>query len=110
MPDRVREAIGGASRTVRLSAWTAAKQARRHPDLAPGDYARAGRILDTGEMFMEGTDRAMGFLEEDGRPWRAVVKATADGSETYLVTLHKARPYDLRAARRRLKRIDREGG
>ena len=75
----------------------------------PDDYARAGRILDTGEAFLEGTDRAMGFLEENGRLWRAVVKATADGSEIYLVTLHKAQPHNLAAARARWAKIDQEG-
>ena len=73
----------------------------------PDDYARARRILDTGEAFLEGTDRAMGFLEEDGRLWRAVVKATEDRSQTYLVTLHKAQPRDHAVARARLKPIDR---
>ena len=51
----------------------------------------------------------IGFLGEDGQLWRAVLKATKDRSETYLVTLHKAQPYDLRAAHRRWPRIDREG-
>ena len=75
----------------------------------PDDYARAGRILDTGEVFAVAPRIGIGFLEEDGRLWRAVVKATVDGSETYLVTLHKAQPHNLASARQRLKRIDREG-
>ncbi len=106
----VRAAIGARSRTVRLSAETAAKQARRHPDLEPADYARVQRILDEGEVFSAPRGRAIGFLEEEGRLWRAVVKATEDGSEAYLASLHKAQPHNLDAARRRLKRVVGEGG
>ncbi len=105
----VMAAIGARSRTARLSAETAAKQARRHPDLEPADYARVQRILDEGELFTSGERVAIGFMEDSGRLRRAVVKATKDGSETYLATLHKAQPYDLKAARRRLTRINREG-
>ncbi len=86
--------------TVRLSGETAAKQARRHPDLEPADYARVQRILDQGEMFVEDNGRfAQGFLEEDGRLWKAVVKSAAGGDEAYIVSLHKAQPHNLDAAR-----------
>ena len=51
----------------------------------------------------------MGFVEADGQLWRAVVKATADGSETYVETLHKARSRDRAAARRRWAKIGRSG-
>ena len=50
----------------------------------------------------------IGFLGEDGQLWRAVLKATKDRSETYLVTLHKAQAHNLDAARRRWSPIDRE--
>ena len=45
---------------------------------------------------------------EDGQLWRAVLKATRDRSEIYLVTFHRAQPDDLARARNRLQRIDRE--
>ena len=120
-PARVLGALGGRSHTVRLSGDTAAKQSGLrfapggrpipgHPDVRPEDYALVQRILDDGEVFKAGPYHAAGFIESDGRLWRAVVKATEDGAETYLQTLHKAQPYDLAAARRRLQRIDREGG
>ena len=120
-PARVLGALGGRSHTVRLSGDTAAKQSGLrfapggrpipgHPDVRPEDYALVQRILDDGEVFKAGPYHAAGFIESDGRLWRAVVKATEDGAETYLRTLHKARRRDLTAARRRLQRIDREGG
>ena len=111
MNPRVLEAIGGRSRTVRFSMWTSNKQRRKHPDLNPGDYARVQRIFDSGEVFEDRYDprAAVGFIEEDGRPWKAVAKSTSDGSQTYLLTLHRANPHNLPAARRDLKRIGREG-
>ncbi len=103
---RVAGAIGARSKAVILSGRTAEKQGRRHR-LEADDYARVQRILDEGELFVDGNG-AIGFIEEDGRLWRAIVRTFNDGSETYLNTLHRARPHDLRAARRRLSRIERE--
>ena len=108
-PSSALEAAGGQSHSVRLSSATAAKQTERHDDLRSEDYALAQRILDEGELFMAGPRHVMGFIEIDGRPWRAVLKVTSDGSETYLVSFHKAQPYDLVAARRHRKRVDRGG-
>ena len=85
-------------------------QRERHPDIAASDYARLQRILNEGEVFRDGPHHAIAFLEMDGRPWRAVIKATRDGSETYLQTLHKAKPDDLARVRKGLRRIDREEG
>ena len=107
VPAAVQSALRARSHTVRLSAETARKQADRHPDLAPADYALVQRILDNGELFRD-RNGVIGFLEMDGRLWRAVIRTFDDGTETYIATFHKARPNDLRAARRRLKRIDRE--
>ena len=39
----------------------------------------------------------------------AIVKTAADGPGTSLLSLHKAKDRELPAARRSLKRIDREG-
>ncbi len=94
MPGRILAAIGGRSPTVRVSAWQAAKQADRHPDLAPEEYARVQCILDGCEAFRGRAHHTTAFLETNGRFWRAVLKATADGSETGLASLHKAKPRD----------------
>ena len=108
MPTSAGRAIDARSQTVRLSRDTAIKQAARHPDLEPDDYALVQRILDEGELFRSAGGDVVGFSVIDGQLWRTVVKRTADRSETYLVSLHKAQPHNLDAARRRLKRIDRE--
>ena len=56
-------------------------------------------------MFATYGNQAAGFLEEDGRLWRAVVKATEDGGETFLVTLHRAHDHNYRNARRRFRQV-----
>ena len=106
LPEAVLSAIGARSRTVRLSGETAAKQTVRHPDLAPADYARIQRIFEEGEVFVSDDRRIYAFVQEDDRLWRAVIKATRDGSETYLASLHRAQPHNLDAARRRTARIE----
>ena len=105
LDDRVAGVIGARSKVVRLSGRTAEKQRRRHR-LEAYDHARVQRILDEGELFADGNG-VIGFIEEDGRLWRAIVRTFNDGSETYLNTLHRARLHDLRAARRQLSRIER---
>ena len=106
-PRRLVEVMGGRSSTVRFSGWTARKQRRRHKDVNPEDYAYVQQILDGGELFEARGNRIHGYLEIDGRLWRAVVKRSQDGAETYLVSLHKAQPYGLRVARRDLEAIER---
>lgn len=103
----VLKAISGTSRTVRLSDYTVKKQAksRKGQNFTADDYARVQRIIDQGEVFLSREHFAIGFIEEDGKFWRAVVKSTQDGSEAYLMTLHRARDYDIRVARRELQKI-----
>ena len=107
---KVREAIGAQSRTVRLSAATAAKQARRRkPNLDPQDYARIQRILDEGDLVVQDNRIVHGFIEEKGRLWKTVVKCTHDRTENYAVTLHRAQPDNLRIAKQRYEPIDQGG-
>ncbi len=101
----IADAVGAQSRIVRLSSETAAKQAARHPDIDPGDYANIQRILDEGELFRDGDRWVTGFAEVEGRLWRAVVKATRNSWEIYAVSLHRANKHNLRTARRRLERL-----
>ena len=115
LDDGAAGAIGARSRVVRLSGETAAKQAGRrrltdrdlgHPDVRAGDYALAQRILDEGELFKPHGRRIVGFVTVDGQLWRAAIKATGDGTEIYLDTLHKAKARDLAVARSRYSRLE----
>ena len=102
---RMADAFGARSRTVRFSGASAAKQAERHPDIEPGDYERIQRIVDRGELFTEEGGYLVGFLRDDDRLWRAVVKITEDGAETYLTSFHPARERNLARARHGLERL-----
>ena len=94
--------IGGCSVFVLLSEETAAKQAERHTYVLPSDYARLQSLIDQGQVTLE-EPRTLVFMAELGRGkwWKAVVKCTADGRETLLVTFHRAKPDQVAAARRR---------
>ncbi len=115
LDDSVAGAIGARSHVVRLSGETAAKQAGRrqrtdldvgHRDVQAEDYALVQRILDEGDLFKSGDRRFLGFTTVDGQLWRAAIKATKDGSDIYLDTLHKAKVRDLTAARSRWTRVE----
>ena len=93
---------------MRPSGANAVKQDRRHSNVEPGDYARVQRIVDGGAVQGRRPRAVIAFLDMDGRLWRAVLKVTKDRSETYLVSLHKARREDLCAARSRFGKIPRD--
>ncbi|MDE2898789.1 MAG: hypothetical protein OXO54_10755 [Chloroflexota bacterium] len=63
------------------------------------------RILDEGEIFHGAPPRLLGFLKVEGRLWRAVIKATADGRATYIQSLHRVDPPRLRRARETMNPI-----
>ncbi len=107
--DDLRSAISGNSRTLRLSSGTAQKQRDRHGELGPDTYGLVQRILDEGELFHASRARhAIAYLEINGQLWCAVIKSTADRHETFLQSLHRARPRNLTAARLDLEGIDRK--
>lgn len=101
LDEALRGAIGTSAQAVRLSAATAAKQLRRHPDLRPEDYARLQRMIETGAAFRESPTHLVLTAIEAGLPWLAVVKATRDGRELYLASFHRAEAKHLRRARER---------
>ena len=100
-------ALGARSQIVWLSGRTAGKQRRRHGYLKAEDYALVQRILNVGELFQD-RNGLIGFIEEDGRLWRVIVRTFNEGAETYLNTLHRAKANDLLTTRRRFIRIERE--
>ena len=102
----LKSALGAKSGVVRLSGETAAKQTVRHPDLVSADYALVRRILDEGELFKVGRHHAIGFLQVDGKIWSAVVKATSDRSQNYLVSLHRGNRRNLQRVRVRSEKIN----
>ena len=102
LDDSLLTTLGGHSASVKLSSETARKQAERHPDLTPDDYARIQDVIDRGTVVREGERTLVLMAEiETDKWWRVVVKSTADGRETYLVTFHRIKPNQVPAARRR---------
>eukprot|EP00747_Dinoflagellata_sp_TGD_P036890 gnl/TRDRNA2_/TRDRNA2_138765_c0_seq1.p1 gnl/TRDRNA2_/TRDRNA2_138765_c0~~gnl/TRDRNA2_/TRDRNA2_138765_c0_seq1.p1 ORF type:complete len:111 (+),score=16.43 gnl/TRDRNA2_/TRDRNA2_138765_c0_seq1:218-550(+) len=81
------------------------KQLRVHPELCEEDYAQTVAAFGECEVVKEGRNgysRHLLFLVRRGerhgwRTWKAAVKATEDGEELYLVTLHplEAREVDV---------------
>jgi len=62
---------------VNLSAETAVKQQRSHPDIAASDYRHVQETIDRGTAIKDG-DRAMLFVLEDGG-FVPVIKSTRTG-------------------------------
>jgi len=99
------KALQTTARTVQISGQTAAKQ-RARSNLDPEDYALVQRILDEGALFLEADGLNMqGFIEADGRLWKAVVKTTRKRDELFLTTLHRAQDRDRLKASSALKWI-----
>ena len=112
LDDRLLAVLGGQSPIVRLSGETARKQAEKHPDVTPDDYARVQDVADWGLVVRQG-EPTLVFVAETtaGISWRLVVKRTADGRETYLVAFHRINPNQVRSTMRRgeMVRLGRDG-
>jgi|SRR5665213_463105 len=92
--DAQRQAIGAFSHTVWLSAYTARKIYAKHRDDTLGIYMLAPTILRIGESRRLNKEfRQLVFLysryTEIQRPYRAVVKTTADGRENFLLSVYR---------------------
>ena len=99
-PD-VAKAIGAEDREVRLSAETAEKQLVRHPDLTVQDYAAVADVVAAPDLAVQDGDRHVVLFKRVGRLLLAAVKRTADGGETYVVSVFRAHPKDMRRMVRR---------
>jgi SPP1 gp7 family putative phage head morphogenesis protein len=80
-------AIGARSRTVMLSAETAAKQAAAHPEITAADYQWAQLAIDAGERIQDGARSVVYVLERNG--FVLVVKSTLSGEAVFLTSLRR---------------------
>jgi SPP1 gp7 family putative phage head morphogenesis protein len=102
LDDEVRQAIGAQCRVAVLSSQTMAKQRRNHPELSLDDYRRLPRLLDEDAMvFAQDDQRIIIARNADGRWLKAVVKATADRDELFVVSFHHARAEEIDRLSRR---------
>ncbi len=105
LPQELREALGVRSRTVRMSRETLEKQVANHPEVTTDDYQGVEFIIDTGGVWEQSTTHKWAIGEYNDRLWRAVIKRTRDLQEAILVSFHRVRKKDVRAAEKRYRRI-----
>jgi len=79
--------IGSQVKTVSLSAETALKQKRVHPELTPEEYGFVQDAIDSGEVIQDGDNALIYILENAG--YVTVVKATKSGKAVYLTSLRR---------------------
>lgn len=110
LSDELADSIGSEARLVRFSQDTARKQAERHPDVAPSDYAGLETEIERATIYRDGPERLVLFYWSGGRLWRGVVKSAAEGRELYLSTLHRSNEKQQERAGRRFGEAVRSGG
>jgi hypothetical protein len=81
----LQEQIKAKQKTVLFSPESINKQKEKHPELTFADYSLLPEMFAKGEVITQG-DLKLIFFMKQGKLYKAVVKATADGAENYLVT------------------------
>jgi len=104
LPGPAAQALDTCASIVQISGQPAAKQRERH-DFNPEDYVLLQRILNEGDLFQIDDRNIAGFVERDGKLWRAVVNTTRDREELFLTILHRVKPRDLRIESSEMKRV-----
>ncbi len=66
-------------------------------------YARVQRLFDDGVVYQSSPRHLLGYIEEDGRWWRAAIKSTPDG--LFLSTFHRAGDEEIARMARRYIRL-----
>ncbi len=90
-----------ATPVVLLSAETATKQARHHPEITEHVYAQLPAFIARAEPIFEGDNTVHLVGEIDGQPWHAVVKRTQGGDGLYLTSFHRTTARHIARLRRR---------
>ncbi len=80
--------IGARSRVALLSAETAAKQARHHPELLPSEYAAIQAAMERG-LRTQDSPTSLVFMLNEARGYVAVVKATVSGSKVFVTSFRR---------------------
>lgn len=102
LADELRDALGARARVATLSADTVAKQRGSHPEIAAAEYRRLPDIGAAPDLVFRQDDRRLILMRtEDGRWLKAVVKATEDRGELFVVSLAYARAKEIQRLRRR---------
>lgn len=106
------QSIGAKSLIAKLSAETATKQLRAHPELSVLEYAEAQRVVSTATRFIQDGPRSILYvLEVPGEGGHVlVVKATVSGQDLFVTSFRRisGRPAERERQLRQLLR--KEGG
>jgi len=93
IPDADARAIGSQKTIAKLSAETAAKQLRTHPELAPREYVAAQDVIDHATGKAQDGARAMIYVRELSDAATGghvlVVKATLTGEELFITSFRR---------------------
>ena len=83
--------IGSERRVAVLSAESAIKQVRNHPDLRASDYAQAQKVVDNATRQVQQDARRLIFIQEvpGENGYVMVVKAVAERDELFIVSFRK---------------------
>ncbi len=82
-------AIGSQRRIAEISAETARKQRREHPELTDADYQLAQRTVSEATHRIRDSDRSLIFLREDSSGHVLVVKATKSGQGLFVTSFRR---------------------
>lgn len=81
--------IDAKASAVRLSRYTADKQARHHADIRAADYQAVATLLRDGALLPSKKALHWGLIgQHEGRWYELIVKTAAQGREVYLQSLH----------------------
>lgn len=102
LPDAAAEAIGARHKVAVMSGETAAKQLRRHGELALADYERLPDLGEHAQVIVRDTDQSVVLVRRAGDriDW-GVVKATRTGENTFITSFRRATEKDVQRLIRR---------
>jgi SPP1 gp7 family putative phage head morphogenesis protein len=100
-----RKALDTPSQQVLLSTGTLVEHLAAHPEIGLADYRLLPRLIDEGEVYMEGAQRII-LLADGDRLFRASIKVDEQKKRLYLLSLFETNQADAdRQVRKRYARI-----
>lgn len=101
VPDAVRAAIGAKRHVALLSAESATKNVKRHPDLSISDYRVLPLTGERPQLVIQDGARSVVFVTRGERLVWTVVKATVSGEGLWVTSVRRTNAADVAALRKR---------
>ena len=101
LDDELRSDFGTDSQVVRLSDDTLVKQIAKRPEMDATDYERVQSVIEAAQLIVKDKELHRTFIREEDKLYQAVVKATQDRSELYLVSYRRTNADDVQRVRER---------